>query len=76
MTQANHATLSLAWETVLAETMFSPNGIGRAWTRGDPPGADPAVLAMLDRVGAMDEATDLGAMLREITDMVFPPLIS
>jgi hypothetical protein len=73
MTQANHATLSLAWETVLAETMFSPNGIGRAWTRGDPPGEDPAVLALLDRVGAMDEATDLGAMLREITDMVFPP---
>jgi hypothetical protein len=50
MTQANHATLSLAWETVLAKAMFSPNGIGRAWTRGDPPGADPAVLAMLDRV--------------------------
>jgi hypothetical protein len=37
---------------------------------------DPAVLAMLDRAGAMDEATDLGAMLREITDIVFPPLIS
>jgi hypothetical protein len=31
---------------------------------------------MLDQVGAIDEATDLGAMLREITDMVFPPLIS
>jgi hypothetical protein len=74
MTQADHATLSLAWETVLAETVFSTNGIRRVWARGDPPGADPAVLAMLDRAGqAMDETTNLGAMLREITDMAFPP---
>jgi hypothetical protein len=62
--------LSLAWETLLAETEFSPSGIGKVWAQGDLPGADPAVLAMLDRAGAMDETTDLGAMLREIADMV------
>jgi hypothetical protein len=73
MTQANNATLSLVWETLVAETEFSPNGIGRVWARGDPPGGDPDVLAMLDRAGAMDGTTDLGAMLREISDMVFPP---
>jgi hypothetical protein len=45
MTQAaNHATLSLVWETLVAETEFSPNGIGRVWARGDPPGGDPDVL--------------------------------
>jgi hypothetical protein len=72
MTQANHATLSLAWETLVTETEFSTNGIGQVWARGDPPGRDPDVLAMLDRAKAMDGTTDLGAMLREISDMVFP----
>jgi hypothetical protein len=76
MTQANHATLSLVWETLVAETEFSTNGIGRVWARGDPPGGDPDVLAMLDRAGAMDGTTNLGAMLREISDMVFPPRTS
>jgi hypothetical protein len=68
--------LSLAWETLVAKTEFSTNGIGRVWARGDPPGGDPDVLAMLDRAGAMDGTTDLGAMFREISDMVFPPRTS
>jgi hypothetical protein len=81
MTQANHATLSLARGTsnldlarrdnVLNPTVpvflafprisgkinpgtkfsLTVSGIGKVWAQGDLPGADPAVLAMLDRAG-------------------------